>query len=300
MPIDAPLPPAQQPFKTPPISWYPPHMYRAQKRFARELKNVDVVVEMRDARLPASSANPELDNLIGKRGRILLLNKTALANAKLTARWEAHFKARGIPVLSLDADSGKSLNMIYPLVHGLVAPAMQRLRERGIRPPPQRIMIAGMPNVGKSTLINRMVGGKKQRIAPEPGVTKGVSWIALKDKFLLMDTPGVLLPKFEDTGVALRLGWIGAIRDNMIGEERLALALIEYLLAEDPGSLAKQYDVDPLAAADSESMLESIGMRRGLLRRGGQIDATKAAGAVLGDFRRGALGRHTLEAPAQL
>ena len=194
MPHDTPPLNALPAFKTPTVSWYPPHMHRAHKRFARELKHVDVVIEMRDARLPASSGNPELDTMIGKRGRLMLLNKSALADPKANNAWKAHFAARGISTLLLDADSGSSLNLIYPLINKLIAPEMEKLRRRGIRPPAQRLMIAGMPNVGKSTLINRMAGGKKQRIAPEPGVTKGVSRVTLKGKFLLMDTPGVLLP----------------------------------------------------------------------------------------------------------
>lgn len=272
-------------------------MHRAHKRFAREIKNVDVVIEMRDARLPELSGNPELDSLIGKRGRLLLLNKSALAHPATNNKWKAHFESAGVPTLLLDADSGSSLNLIYPLIRELVAPGQQALRKRGIRPPLQRLMIAGMPNVGKSTLINRMVGGKKQRIAPEPGVTKAVSWVTLKGKFLLMDTPGVLLPKLDDMHTAMRLGWIGAIRDDMIGEERLALSLLAYLSEVANSELAAQYGVDPTSTADSMELMEAIGLRRGLLRRGGQVDTSRVAAAILGDFRRGALGRHTLESP---
>lgn len=272
-------------------------MHRAHKRFARELKHVDVVIEMRDARLPATSGNPELDILIGKRGRLVLLNKSALADPAQNNKWISHFTQCGIPVLLLDADSGSSLNLIYPMINKLVAPALEKLRNRGIRPPPQRLMIAGMPNVGKSTLINRMAHGNKQRTAPEPGVTKGVSWVALKGKYLLMDTPGVLLPKFEEIDVAMRLGWIAAIRDNMIGEERLALALLDYLRGVAPSVLSHLYGIGPAHALDNEELLEAIGRRRGLLRRGGQVDGTKAAAALLGDYRKGALGRHTLESP---
>lgn len=289
--------PTESPVKTPTVSWYPPHMYRAQKRLARELKNVDVVIEMRDARLPESSGNPELVRLIGDRRRLLLFNKAALADPNQTARWKDYYRDREIPTLFMDADSGSSVNLLYPMVKELAAPGLKTLRARGIRPPPRRLMIAGIPNVGKSTLINRMVRGKKQPTAPEPGVTKAVSWVALKRKFLLMDTPGVLLPKIEQMETAMRLGWIGAIRDRIIGEENLARALLDYLSQAAPQPLASHYGLESAAMAEGGILLEAIARRRGMLRHGGRPDTAKAAVAVLGDFRRGALGRHTLELP---
>ena len=273
-------------------------MHRAQKRLAHELKHVHVAIEMRDARLPESSGNPELARLIGDRPRMLLFNKSALADPRQTARWKDYYRDRKIPALFLDADSGSSINLLYPMVRELAAPALRTLQARGIRPPPQRLMIAGIPNVGKSTLINRMARGKKKPTGPEPGVTKGVSWVALKGKFLLMDTPGVLLPKFEHMETAIRLGWIGAIRDRIIGEENLARALLDYLAQAAPQPLASHYGLESGAGAKGGELLEAIALRRGMLRQGGVADTAKAAVAVLADYRKGALGRHTLESPA--
>ena len=289
--------PAQPPVKAPAVSWFPPHMHRAQKRLAREIKHVDVVLELRDARLPETSGNPELERLADRKKRLLLFNKAALADAAQNRRWQAHFRELGFSALFLDADTEKGLNLIYPLVQELVAPRLEILRTRGIRPPMQRLMVVGMPNVGKSTLINRMARGKKQKTAPEPGVTKAVSWVQLRGKYLLMDTPGVMLPRLEDPRAAFRLGWIGAIRDKIFGEERLATALLDDLGTPLASALTTQYGIEVSPAAGGASLLETIALHRGLLRPGGGADLNRAAVAVLADFRAGRLGRITLEPP---
>lgn len=277
------------------VSWYPPHMHRAHKRLAHEIGSVDVVLEMRDARLPAGSGNPELDKLISAKPRLLLFNKTALADPARTRAWEAHFRERDTQALFLDADSGRGLNLIYPLIAEQVAVRLERLRRRGIRPPPQRLMVVGIPNVGKSTLINRMARGKKRETAPFPGVTKGVSWVRLKGRYLLMDTPGLILPRLENNEATLKLGWIAAFRDTVLGEEQLGLALADYLLKAG-AALDTLYGLADVPS-DPTGLLEGIAQRRGLLRRGGAGDLALAARTLLTDFRNGQLGRFTLETP---
>ncbi|MCZ6556949.1 MAG: ribosome biogenesis GTPase YlqF [SAR324 cluster bacterium] len=286
---------SDEPVKSASVSWFPPHMYRAHKRLAHEIKHIDVVLEMRDARLPEASGNPELERLIDNRRRLLLFNKAALADPAQNRRWQDHYRAQGRPALFLDAQSGKGLNLIYPLIRELVAPTQETLIKRGIRPPMQRLMVIGMPNIGKSTLINRMAGGKKLKTAPEPGVTKGVSWVQLKGKFLLMDTPGVMLPKLEDMDTALRLGWIGTIRDKIIGPPRLAVPLLQTLAGTQPEQLAGHYGIAITTPDDGSALLESIAARRGMLLRGGTADLFRAAELVLADFRAGLLGRITLQ-----
>jgi ribosome biogenesis GTPase A len=272
-------------------------MHRAHKRLARELANIDVVLELRDARLPVASCNPELERLIGARRRVLLFNKAGLADPALTRRWEAHFRERSEGVLFLDAERGRGINLIYPRVAALVAATVEKLRRRGIRPPPQRLMVVGIPNVGKSTLINRMARGRKRETAPFPGVTKGVSWVHLKGRYLLMDTPGLILPRLEDTQETLQLGWIAAFRDTVLGEERLAVTLLGFLLARANCDLGGFYRLADSPPEEPSALLEAIGRRRGLLRRGATVDMTLAARAVLTDFRAGHLGHFTLEEP---
>ncbi len=281
------------------VSWYPPHMHRAQQRLSQELPHIDVVLEIRDARLPLASGNSELGALIAGRRRLIIFNKSELAHPGETARWRAYYERQGLRVLFLDAERGRGINLIYPEVARLVEASIEKLRRRGIRPPPQRLMVAGIPNVGKSTLINRMARGKKRETAPTPGVTRNVSWVSLKGRYLLMDTPGLLLPRLEDTEETLKLGWIAAYREAVFGEERLAAALAEFLRQRASESLASHYRLLPETAADGEALLEAIGRRRGMLRQRGAVDLNKAARALLIDFRAGRFGRITLEtAPA--
>ncbi|MEE8397296.1 MAG: ribosome biogenesis GTPase YlqF [bacterium] len=288
------LPP---PVRSPTISWFPPHMHHAYKRLAAEIAQIDVVLEIRDARLPLASGNPELGRLVKGRKRLILFNKTSLAAVADTAAWKEYFRQTGLHTLFLDAAEGRGVNLIYPIIREIVAPGMETLRRRGIRPPPQRLMVAGIPNVGKSTLINRMVHRKRLKTAPHPGVTRAVDWVMLKKKYLLMDTPGLVLPRLDNPEEAMRLGWIGTIPDRAIGPEKLATALLAQLREKVPRPLAAHYGLGPDLPAGAEELLESIAGRRGLLRRGGAPDTLRGAEQVLVDFRAGRLGRVTLETP---
>lgn len=290
-----PRPPATLPRRGA-VSWFPGHMLKAQKRLARDIGQVDVVLELRDARLPLLSGNPELARIGAAKPRLVLFNKAALADPRRTAQWSRHFQAQGLPFLFLDADSGKALNLILPQVEQLVAPLLARFRARGVRPPLPRLMVAGMPNVGKSTLINRLVRSTRQKVAPMPGVTRHATWVNLKDRYLLMDTPGVMLPRITREEDALRLTWIGAIKDSILGAEWAALALLAFILAERPRDLAPW--VASGEPATPEVILERIGRQRGLLATGGTVNRSLAGEWLLNHYRQGHLGRYTFEAPA--
>ncbi len=277
------------------VSWFPGYMLKAQKRLAEAAKQVDVVLELRDARLPLLSGNPELQSLLGQRARLLLFNKASLADPQATAAWTRYFAAQGLPCLFLDADSRKALNQILPQVDLLVAPMLSRYRARDIRPPQPRLMIAGMPNVGKSTLINRLVHSHRQKVAPMPGVTRHAAWVSLKDRYQLMDTPGIMLPRIAREEDAMRLTWIGSIKDTILGAERAALALLEFILAHRPGDLAPWLQAgEPAQAA---ALLDRVGMQRGMLGHGGAVNRAQAGEWLLHHFREGKLGRHTFELP---
>jgi ribosome biogenesis GTPase A len=270
-------------------------MLRAQKQLAEDVKHVDVVIELRDARLPVLSGNPELTRIVGGRPHLLLFNKVSLADPHRTAGWTRYYAAQGLTCQYLDADSGKALGLILPHVDTLVAPMLKKFRDRGIRPPQPRLMIVGMPNVGKSTLINRLVHHNRQKVAPMPGVTRQAVWINLKDRYLLMDTPGIMLPRINGEEDAIRLTCIGSIKDSIIGAERVALVLLAFIIAERPGDLGEW--TDPGTPPTPAAVLDRVGMQRGMLGPGGVVNRNSAAEWLLHHFREGGLGRHTFEAP---
>ena len=280
-------------------SWFPGHMLKAQQRLAEEVKQVDVVLEVRDARLPRLSGNPELGRLVGERKRLILLNKASLADPAPTAAWARHFAAAGLACLVVDADSGSGLAQILGAVAPLVEPRLAAYRARGIRPPPPRLMVLGMPNVGKSTLINRLVHSNRQRVAPMPGVTRHLTWVTLGGRYLLLDTPGVMLPRIATEADALALGWIGTIKDAVLGPERLATALLTHILAHAPERLRPWYPDGVPPGSGGAAALEHIGRHGGFLAAGATVNRALAAEWLLGQFREGKLGRFTLEAPGQ-
>ena len=283
---------------TPPgVSWFPGHMLKAHRRLAAEVRNANVVLEMRDARLPLLSSNPELEKLIGSRKRLILLNKAGLAEAARNGAWQAFFQEREQPALLLDAETGKGINLIHPAIRKLCGEWSATFRRRGIRPPLPRVMVVGMPNVGKSTLINRLIRHKTLKTAPTPGVTRSVTWVNLKGRYQLMDSPGLMLPRLEDPGEALKLGWIGMIRDAAFGRDRLAATLLDFLLEKGGEAVSGFYNFSQPFPREGTAVLASIAQARGLLRRGGVPDPVKAADQVLADFRKGNLGRFTLETP---
>lgn len=270
------------------IQWYPGHMAKARRLLGEQLKVVDVVVELADARLPLSSRNPILKELSGAKSRLLLLNKVDLADEEWTARWLGVLQGE-MAALAVSAATGQGLRRIVPEFERLASGQMNKLIAKGIRPRSIRVMVVGIPNIGKSSLINQLAGGAKAKTGNKPGVTRGNQWIRIHEKVELLDTPGLLWPKFEDPLVGLKLAATGAVKDEVYNQEELAEWLLDWL---------KTHSVEALAsyqAKGAELTLEGIGRTRGCLVQGGTVDRLKAAQQVLRDFRQGRLGHCTLD-----
>ena len=279
-----------------PIQWYPGHMTRTRRKMQECLRLVDIVVELADARVPVSSRNPELSAIVGPKPRILMLNKCDLADERTTAQWVERLRAEGLPVLAVDCKSGRGIGAFSGLLRRVMADKLRAMEQRGLRRP-LRAMVAGVPNTGKSSFINRMTAGSKAKTEDRPGVTRENKWFTLRDGTLLLDTPGILWPKFEDQTVARHLAYTGAIRDEILDTEELACGLLSLLATEYGGLLAARYKLDPLPEGDAADLLTAIARRRGMLLSGGVADTERAAAMLLDEFRAGKIGRITLERP---
>ena len=272
-------------------------MAKTRRAIAANLKLVDAVVELIDARTPMSSRNPEIDSLTAKKPRIVLLNKCDLADANATSAWVNYFKNENVTALAVDCKSGKGLNKLMPTLKATVLKELMDKRERsGMVGAPIRLMILGIPNVGKSSLINRLAGGKRAKVEDRPGVTRTKQWVKLQDNTELLDMPGVLWPKFEDQSAAVRLAFTGAISDDILDIETLAMKLLSFLAESYPQSLIDRYKIEFDESDDGLSLLEKVGKKRGMVISGGEINTERAAITVLDEFRSGKLGRVTLEA----
>ena len=280
------------------INWYPGHMLKAKKELAEKLKRVDVVLEIRDARIPLSSVNQDFEELLGHKKRILIFNKTALADQEVTRNWEESFRTQDIPFLFIDAIKKSHLQKLLPLSRNIMQQKWSTLRRRGIRPPSLKLLICGIPNVGKSSLINRLSGRKAAETGPAPGVTKHQEWIKLGSNVELLDTPGILWPKINDRETGLRLAITGAIKDSVVGTSQLSIYLIRILKQKLPDKLQKFYQLTPEnVTLFPEDILQKIAENRGCLKRGGAIDQSRAESLVLRDFRQGKLGRLSFDHP---
>ncbi len=277
------------------FSWFPGHMLKAQQRLGEEIKQADLVLELRDARLPLRSANPALAEIAGPRPRLVLLNKASLADPRATEAWQRHFAAQALPHLFVDADSRQGLAALLARIAELTLHKQERLRARGIRPPPPRVVIVGLPNVGKSTLINRLAKRQRAKTAPMPGVTRHLTWIAVADKFLLMDSPGIMLPRIASERDAHALTWIGAIKDTILGPQRVAEALLAHLLAHPIALPDHSWWPPGWLSLPLGEVLRHIARQRGFLVSGGGIDVAKTAQFVLEQYRMGNLGRITFD-----
>ena len=282
------------------IQWYPGHMAKTKRMLKEALSLVDMVVELVDARIPYSSKNPDLDQLAAHKNRIIVLNKADLANAEITKEWQQYFTARGFRAIITDSLAGKGLNDIIAQANELMQPKLEALRKRGRLSCPTRAMIAGIPNVGKSTLINRYAGKAAAKTADKPGVTRGKQWIKMKNHFELLDTPGILWPKFDDKTVGLHLAFTGAINDDIIDMTVLAWALIDKIMTIAPEALTNRYGISPLPDQGSHTILESIATARGFKLKGDRPDVTRASIMLLDEFRGGKLGRISLERPSDI
>ena len=289
------------------VQWFPGHMAKTRRIMQSNLKLVDVVVEITDARIPYSSRNPEMDRLVGSKPRLLLLNKADSADEAVTSQWIDYYKKKGITAVATDCRSGKNINKFKSALKELMAEQVKTWEAKGMQGRPIRMMIVGIPNVGKSSFINRLAGSKRAKVEDRPGVTRGKQWVTLDDNTELLDMPGVLWPKFEDKTVGERLAFTGAVKDNILDTEYLACRLLELLCEEYPEMLVGRYNISLEDLPENDDMtagclkgfelLERIGRKRGFLISGGEINTERAAAAVLDEFRAGKLGRISLERP---
>lgn len=275
------------------VQWYPGHMTKAKRQMQEDIKLIDLVVELVDARVPLSSRNPDIDSLAQNKARLILLNKSDLSDARKNESWKKYFKDKGIEVVAIDSRNGSGMKAVHSGIQEACKEKMERDRKRGIKNRPIRAMIVGIPNVGKSTFINTFAGKAVAKTGNKPGVTKGKQWIRLNKNVELLDTPGILWPKFEDEKVGERLAWIGSINDEILNIEELALTLIHFLRDNYQGNLAERYKVEE-EGADLD-VLSAIAKARGCLKKGEELDYTKASNILLDEFRAGKLGRITLE-----
>ena len=279
----------------PSLQWYPGHMRKAERLVKENLKLVDVVVELLDARIPLSSANPVLREIIGDKPRVIVLNKADLADEAATRAWVKYFAAEGIAAVPVDAVKGRGVKELVQAITKCAKPKTDKLVQHGAKARAARCMILGIPNVGKSSLINRLSGGAKTKVENRPGVTRAKQWIRLGAQLELLDMPGILWPKFEDQQAALHLAFTGAINDNVYDVASVVLLLLNALRTKYPSDLKERYRLEGGVPGGVE-LLEEIGRKRGCLRAGGRIDDEKAQQIVLTDFRSGRLGRVTLDA----
>jgi len=273
-------------------------MAKTRRLITANLKLVDAVVEIVDARTPLSSRNPEMDRLTAGKPRLVLLNKSDLADDRAAQMWINYFRNSGAEALAVDCKSGKGLKNVLPTVRTKVLAELMEKRERsGMSGAPVRLMIVGIPNVGKSSLINKLAGGKRAKVEDRPGVTRTKQWVKLDGNVELLDMPGVLWPKFEDQEAAIRLAFTGAISDDILDIETLAMKLLKYLAEEYPQSLRERYKIEFDGSESGIELLERVGKKRGMMISGGEINTERAAITVIDEFRSGKLGRITLEMP---
>ena len=275
--------------------WYPGHMTKAVRMMQEDIKLVDLLIEIADARIPRASRNPDIDRLGQNKARLILLNKSDLSDEKMNQSWKEYFTAQGVSAVLIDSRKGTGLKEIQNAVMSACREKIERDRKRGILNRPVRAMVAGIPNVGKSTFINAYAGKACTKTGNKPGVTKGKQWIRLGKNLELLDTPGILWPKFEEESIGLHLAMIGSINDEILHEDELACKVIEFMKQDYAGRLQNRYGVEETEAAPA--ILEAISIKRGCLKKGGEPDLDKAAGMLLDEFRSGTLGRITIEKP---
>lgn len=279
------------------IQWFPGHMTRTKRKIKESIKLIDAVAEIVDARIPMSSRNPDLSEMSNNKPRLILLNKCDMADPKATKRWLGYFEDNGIKAIAVDCKSGTGLKSFIPAVKELLADRIAMLNEKGMGGKALRVMVAGIPNVGKSSFINKIVGGVKAKVEDRPGVTRGNQWFSVQGGIDLLDTPGVLWPKFDDKIVGERLAFTGAIRDNILDIETLAMRLIETLMPMYESNICERYKLGDTDGLDSYEILTEIGRKRGMLMGRGEIDTERAAIMLLDEFRASKFGKITLELP---
>lgn len=279
------------------IQWFPGHMMKTQRAMMEDIKLIDIVIEIVDARLPLSSRNPQIDEIVGNKPRLLLLNKADIADASVTSRWEKYFASKDIPVMVVSSTGNKKLNSIFDKCRDILKDKIARQKEKGIANRSIKVIVVGVPNVGKSSLINKLSGRKSAITGDRPGVTRGKQWIRLGNGIELMDTPGILWPKFDDELVGKKLAFTGAIKDEIMDVEELACDLLVTLRKLYPQSLEMRYKMADIDNLMPYEMLELLGRKRGFVISGGEIDTERAAKILLDEFRGAKLGNISLETP---
>ena len=285
--------------EAPSIQWFPGHMAKTRRLMRESLRLVDIVVEVIDARIPISSRNPDLPGLVGSKPRIVLLNKADAADDNITRAWCEFYKEKGITAIPTDCRSGKGIKQFVPAVKEVLRPLLERRAQKGMEGAHIRMMIVGIPNVGKSSFINRMAGSRRTKVEDRPGVTRGRQWVNLDSGIDLLDMPGILWPKFEDKRVGEYLAFTGAVKDDVVDIELLAMRLLELLNERYHKILCERYKLTDEETADIEAydLLELVARKRGMLMSGGHVNTERAAIAVLDEFRSGKIGKITLETP---
>ena len=281
------------------IQWYPGHMTKTRRQIEADLKQVDAVCEIVDARIPVSSRNPDIDSICGTKPRIIVLNRMDLADPEATKRWAAYFRSKGMAVVATDCKSRRGIGDFQPAVRLLLKDRLERDAAKGMHRP-IRVMIVGIPNVGKSTLINQISGRKGAKAENRPGVTRGKQWVTVDNGLLLLDTPGILWPKFDDPEVGMKLAYTGAVKEGVIDIEELSCHLMELLNRYYPKTLLDRYGIEVPAGTPGYEILESAGRKRGFLLTRGEIHTERMAKVLLDEYRSGKLGKFTLEMPEDM
>ena len=281
------------------IQWYPGHMTKTRRQMEADMSLVDAVCEIVDARIPLSSRNPDIDSICGTKPRMLVLNRIDLADPNETESWAKYFTSLGITVIRTDCKSKKGVRDFAPAVRQLLQEKLRRYEEKGQAGRTLRVMVVGIPNVGKSTFINQVSGKKAAKAENRPGVTRGKQWIAVERGLELLDTPGILWPKFEDPEVGIRLAYTGAVKDNVVDVETLAVNLIGLLGRRYPEALVNRYHIAIDGDEDGYALLEQCGRKRGMLISGGEVDTERMSRVLLEEYRNGKLGRFTFETPPE-
>lgn len=284
--------------EAPSIQWFPGHMAKTRRMITANLKMVDAVVEITDARIPQSSRNPDLNNLISGKPRVVLLNKCDEADDKTTEKWLSYYRSQGIYAMAADCRSGKGLKNFVPMIKEVLKDLLEKRKAKGIIGAPLHLMIVGIPNVGKSSFINRMAKSKKTKVEDRPGVTREKQWVKIDEEIELLDMPGVLWPKFEDKLVGEKLAFTGAVKDDVLDIELLASRLLSFLCENSyKDKVVSRYNIEISDEDEGYEILEKVGRKRGMLISGGEVNTERAAITVLDEFRSGKLGKITLEEP---
>ncbi len=279
------------------IQWYPGHMAKTRGLIQQNLKYIDLVVELLDARIPLSSRNPEIDKLTGQKHRLIVMNKSDLADNDITGEWIGWFNAQNMPAIQVDSVTGKGLNNVLIKSKQVLKSKIEQQRQKGLYNRPIKIMVVGIPNIGKSTFINKLSGRSVTKTGRKPGVTKDKQWISLKNGYELLDTPGILWPKFDDINVGMKLAYTGAIKDEIMDIEHLSCELLGFLKENYPQNIKSRYNIEDIYLPTNYELLNSIGRNRGYLISGGDVDTFRTATAILDDYRSSKLGKISLEKP---